>query len=173
MHQVIEDVGDHFAPIEEALANVFILALLGRKEGEQLRELFTLPVRQAGLNLPNPAKRAKDGYRACLECTKAMTASLVARTDLDAIGYASNIKEARALMRKTKALRSLSALKTLCNTEDRYASRHMVRAKETGASIIPQHSQWRCPRQRRVSRQPFAEIRTRSPQTPFDMQRVW
>jgi hypothetical protein len=32
-----------------------------------------------------------------------------------------------------KALRGLSALKTLCNTEDRHASRRMVRAKETVA----------------------------------------
>jgi hypothetical protein len=40
---------------------VFIPVLLGGKEGEQLRELFTLPVRQAGLNLPNPATRAVDG----------------------------------------------------------------------------------------------------------------
>ena len=36
-------------------------------------------------------------------------------------------------MRKTKALRGLSALKTLCNAEDQHASRRMVRAKETGA----------------------------------------
>ena len=45
MHRVIEDVGEHFAPIEEALANVFIPALLGGKEGEQLREF--LPYRFA------------------------------------------------------------------------------------------------------------------------------
>ena len=45
MHRVIEDAGEHFAPIEEALANVFIPALLGGKEGEQLREF--LPYRFA------------------------------------------------------------------------------------------------------------------------------
>jgi hypothetical protein len=56
MHRVVENAGDHFGPIEEALANVFIPALLGGKEGGQLRELFTLPVRQAGLNLPNPRR---------------------------------------------------------------------------------------------------------------------
>ena len=55
MHLVVENAGDHFGPIEEALANVFIPALLGGKEGGQLLEMFTLPVRQAGLNLPNPA----------------------------------------------------------------------------------------------------------------------
>ena len=71
MHRVIvEDIGEHFTPIEEALANVFIPVLLGEKEIEQLRELFTLQVRQAGLNLPNLAKRAS------LECTKALVASL-------------------------------------------------------------------------------------------------
>ena len=44
MHRVIGDIRDHFAPIEEALANVFIPVLLGGKEGAQLQELFTLPV---------------------------------------------------------------------------------------------------------------------------------
>jgi hypothetical protein len=43
MHWV-ENAGDHFGPIEEALANVFIPALLGGKKDGQLRELFTLPV---------------------------------------------------------------------------------------------------------------------------------
>ena len=91
------------------------------------------PVCQAGLNLLNPAKRAGDGCRASLECTKALTASLITCKDLDVNGFASNIKEARAQTRKTKALRGLSALKkTLCNAEDQHASRHMVRAKETG-----------------------------------------
>jgi hypothetical protein len=93
MHQVVENAGDHFGPIEEALANVFISALLGGKDGGQLWELFTLPVRQAGLNLPNPAIRAVDGYRASLEYTKALTASLIDGTDLDANGYAGNVKE--------------------------------------------------------------------------------
>ena len=133
LHQVVENAGDHFEPIEEALANVFIPALLGGKDSGQLRELFTLPVRQAGLNLPNPETQAVDGYRAFLECTKALTASLIAGTDLDANGCAGNVNEARARTRKTKALRGLSTLKTLCNAEPKLVSRRMMRAKETGA----------------------------------------
>jgi hypothetical protein len=133
MHRVIEDLGEYFAPIEEALATVFTPALLRGSEGEQLRDLFTLLVRQAGLNIPNPAKKAGDGYRASLEYTKALTASLLARTDLDAIGYADSVKEARTRTRKMKALRGLFDLMTLCKAEDRYASRRMVRSKETEA----------------------------------------
>jgi hypothetical protein len=115
------------------LANVFIPALLGGKEDGQLRELFTLPVRQAGLNLPNPATRAVDRYRASLECTKALTVSLIDGTDLDANGYAAEVKEVRARTRKTKALRGLSNLMTLCNAEPKLVSRRMLRAKEIGA----------------------------------------
>ena len=37
MHRVIEDAGEHFAPIKEALATVFIPALLGGSETEQLQ----------------------------------------------------------------------------------------------------------------------------------------
>ena len=73
-----------------------------------------------------------DGYRASLEATKALTASLLARTDLDAAGYASTVKEARSRTRKTKALRGLSDLKTLCNAKDKFVSRRMMRSKETG-----------------------------------------
>ena len=68
-----------------------------------------------------------------MECTKALTASLIDGKDLDANGYASNVKEARARTRKTKALRGLSTLKTLCNAEPKLVSRRMMRAKETGA----------------------------------------
>ena len=74
-----------------------------------------------------------DGYRASLECTKALAASLIDGTDLDVNGYAGNVKEARARTLKTKALRGLSTLKTLCNAEHKYVSRRMMRAKETGA----------------------------------------
>ena len=73
MYRVIDNIGEHFGPIEEKLETVFIPALLGGKNGEKLRDL-----------------RAKDGYRASLECTKALTASLIARTDIDATGYASS-----------------------------------------------------------------------------------
>ena len=135
LHRVVENAGDHFGPIEEALANVFIPALLGGKDGGQLRELFTLPVRQAGVNLPNPASRAVDGCRASLECTKALTFSLIDGKDLDANGYAGNVKEARARTRKTKALRGLSTLKTLCNAEHKYVSRRMMRAKRLGRGL--------------------------------------
>ena len=61
-----------------------------------------------------------------------MTASLLARTDLDANGYASTVKEARSRTRKTKALRSLSDLKTTCNAKHKFVSRRMMRSKETG-----------------------------------------
>ena len=43
------------------------------------------------------------------------------------------VKEVQAWTRKTKALRGLSNLKTLCNTEPKLVSRRMLRAKETGA----------------------------------------
>ena len=122
MHRVTGDVGAHFGPIEDALATVFLPALLGGNDGDQLRDLFTLPVRQAGLNLPNPATRAVDGYRASLECTKTLTASLLARTGLDASAYAITVKEARARTRKTKVLRGLSDLQTLCNAQDKLVS---------------------------------------------------
>jgi hypothetical protein len=57
-----------------------------------------------------------------LECTKALTVSLIDGTDLDANGYAADVKEVRARTRKTKALRGLSHLTMLCNAEHKYVS---------------------------------------------------
>ena len=124
-----------FAPIEEALATVFILAILQEREVEpvaHLRDLLALSVCQAGLGIPNPTKTAADGFRASIACTKTLTESLLDHSELDTVSYSSSVTAARTKMRKARTMLGLAELQMLCNAEEPMASQRMIRAKDTG-----------------------------------------
>ena len=125
--------------IEGALATVFLPALPQECEAEtpaHLRDLLALPVCQAGLGIPNPAKKAADGYRASIACTKTLTQSLLDRSDLDTVAYNSSVTDARTQMRKARrALLGLAELQMLCNAEEPVVSRRMKRAKDTDGRL--------------------------------------
>jgi hypothetical protein len=64
LHRVIPDIGNLFVPIEEALNKHFFPALAGKVDiSEILRELFALPVKVAGMAIPNPITSAEINYR--------------------------------------------------------------------------------------------------------------
>ena len=55
MQRVTPGVGEAFGPVDEALREIFVPALFeGLREGVLAREITRLPVKQAGLALPNP-----------------------------------------------------------------------------------------------------------------------
>ena len=83
------------------MATVFLPALLREREAEttaHLRDLLALPVHQAGLGIPNPAKKAAYGYRASIACKMTLTESLLDRSNLDMVTYNSSITEAWTLL---------------------------------------------------------------------------
>ena len=62
----------------------------------------------------NPAKKAGDGYRESVACTKILTESLLNRSDLDTVGYNSSITAARSQkMHKARALLGLAELQEM------------------------------------------------------------
>jgi hypothetical protein len=125
--------------IEEALATVFLPALPQECEAEtpaHLRDLLALPVCQAGLGIPNPAKKAADGYRASIADTKTLTESLLDGSALDTVAYNSSVTNARTQMRKARrALLGLAELQMLCNAEEPVISRRMKLAKHTDGRL--------------------------------------
>ena len=59
MQRVTAGVGDAFGLVEEALRGVFVPALYeGLREGVLQRGITLLPVKQAGLALPDPTQTA-------------------------------------------------------------------------------------------------------------------
>ena len=69
LQRILPNIGKFFAPLEEAIANTFIPALLGTvtvdpSERQLYREFFALPVRKCGLAILNPVKTADAAFDA-------------------------------------------------------------------------------------------------------------
>ena len=70
-------VGEAFGPVEEALQEIFVLALFrGLSEGLSTRENIGLPVKQAGLALPDPVQTAPENYTASCVITGHLVVAL-------------------------------------------------------------------------------------------------
>ena len=141
VQRVVPDCGDEFAPIEAAIANVFLPALFSAPlaEIEPLRELLALSPKQAGLGLPDPTTTAAAGYAASLGCTEDLTTSLQQRTELDTPAYTA---AARRIRREFSDGRKSSEEMTFARLEkaaDRETAKRLDRSRKTGAwlSAIP------------------------------------
>ena len=61
VQRVTSGVGDSFGPVEEAIKETFVPALFeGLQEGVPDRGVTVLPVKQAGLALPDPSQMAPE-----------------------------------------------------------------------------------------------------------------
>ena len=65
LQRVVGGIGHHFAPVEDSIRTTFLPALLESKEiDDDLRRIFSLPVKHAGIALPNPTTTAPHNYSA-------------------------------------------------------------------------------------------------------------
>ena len=65
LQRVVGGIGHHFAPVENSIRTTFLPALLESKEiDDDLRRIFSLPVKHAGIALPNPTTTASHNYSA-------------------------------------------------------------------------------------------------------------
>ena len=77
MQRVTPGVGAAFGPVEEALWDFFFLALFrGLTEGLPTRENTSLPVKQAGMAIPDPVKTAPENWTASYVITGHLVAAL-------------------------------------------------------------------------------------------------
>ena len=75
VQRTIPDIEDLFQPLEECLRSEFIPSLLGRAVSDTEREIFELPTKLGGLNIPNPVHTASKEY----EWSKTLTHSLASK----------------------------------------------------------------------------------------------
>ena len=70
IQRTIPDISQLFAPLENAIREKLIPALVGRKINNIEREIFSLPVRYGGMNILNPMERADQEFRASVYITE-------------------------------------------------------------------------------------------------------
>ena len=73
VQRTIPNIEHLLSPLEDAISEILIPALIGRKVSSMEREILALPVRYGGLSLYDPSKTCSREYR----CSKAITAPLV------------------------------------------------------------------------------------------------
>ena len=77
VQRVTPGVGETFGPVEEALREIFVPELFrGLLEGLPKRENTRLPVKQAGLALPDPVQTALENWTVSCVITVHLVAAL-------------------------------------------------------------------------------------------------
>ena len=73
IQRTIPDIKDLFEPLEEAIREIFIPAIIGRKISDLERKIFSLLVRFGGMGIPNPVQCADREYGTSVAVTKNLT----------------------------------------------------------------------------------------------------
>ena len=71
------NVQHYFGPLEEAIREKLIPAIIGRKVSDVERKLLSLPVRMGGLGIQNPVLTAETEFRNSSIVTKSLTRLIV------------------------------------------------------------------------------------------------
>ena len=75
--QTVLEVGEHLGLVEEALANTFLMKLLGLDSiSGMLRKILALGAKRAELKIKNPTEVADERHRTSLACTEYLVESL-------------------------------------------------------------------------------------------------
>ena len=140
VQRVCKDVGAFFEPIEKAITEDFLPALLGSKtEASSHRELFCLPIKSSGLALPNPHVTASANYLASTLMNSHLLASLRGSVTFRSADHAYVTKENRAELKLRRSQECESELKRLSQTMTPAKCRTLMQGNKTGQwlSILP------------------------------------
>ena len=82
IQRTIEGISELFKPLEDAISQSLIPAILGRKVNTLERDMLALPLRHGGLGIQNPTKTSDREYEASKKITKQLT-ELILNQDQD------------------------------------------------------------------------------------------
>ncbi|PFX13573.1 hypothetical protein AWC38_SpisGene22326, partial [Stylophora pistillata] len=78
--RTLPDVQDLLEPLEEAISQVLIPAIVGRKCSKLDRDVLALPVRLGGLSLSNPCHEAAREHASSIQVTSSLVEHIMAQT---------------------------------------------------------------------------------------------
>ena len=79
MVRAVPDLAKAMQPLEDAIRQQFIPALLGRTINDLERELFSLPARFAGLGIANPCTQCEKQFKSSEELTAPLLELILAQ----------------------------------------------------------------------------------------------
>ena len=143
LQRVVGNVANHFIPLEKAIRDKFLPALMGEPSlaDEYRRPLSTLPVKYAGMALPDPTLTADDNHStSSLVCGHLVQAM---RSDCDvtysSVDHISTRKEVVAAVKERQAVKYEAKLKEITSKLDPDTARMVKRGRLCGQwlSVMP------------------------------------
>ena len=136
MQRVTPGVGDAFGPVEAALREIFVPALYeGLREGVTERGITRLPVKQAGLALPDPSQTAPENCTASCVITGHLVAALRGQVEFQTSDHSACLWEGGTDVRRWGQSRSEEALTVAMDGAPVFHARCMRRSEKIGAWI--------------------------------------
>ena len=119
VQRVVQEGGDLFEPVEEMICNKFLPQLLGSEFTPEDRAVFALPVKFAGLGIPNPTATAKNAFRTSKRPASHLTDAISGQGEMDHITHGQVVMEARTEHRGSRRQEHAANLNsTLANFAD-------------------------------------------------------
>jgi hypothetical protein len=134
VQRVTKDIGPAFAELEKLLASSFLPSPFGdpNVDGDQRRELSCLPVKWAGLALPNPASSAKTNYDASILMCSHLLAALRGVETFRSADHQAVIADVKLELATHNQARHASELDSLASKLSCDERRTILRGRETG-----------------------------------------
>ena len=111
VHQVTPGIGNDFCLVEKALRETFVPDLFeGLGDGVPERGVTRLPVKQAGLSLPNPTQTAPENWTASCVITGNLVAALRGQVEFRTADHSDCLREGRTEVRRRVQQRAEEAL---------------------------------------------------------------
>ena len=132
-YRTIPNISQLFGPLEEAIRENFIPALIGRKISDLERRFLALPVRLGGIGIPNPIITADTEYGISASITKNLADAIILQVkDFDNFDHNITVETTKQMKTfKEDSLREeLDDILTHC-TE--VMKRNILLAQEKGA----------------------------------------
>ena len=141
MQRVTPGIGDAFVPVEEEIAKAFLPALFeGVGDGALGRAITRLPVKQAGMALPDPTRTAPDNWQASCVITGHLVSALRGQVTLRMADHAACLRDGKAAVRQHSVAKAMASLETTIARAPVEVTRRLRRATKTGAWLTVQPS---------------------------------
>ena len=155
LQRTVPDISEMFRPMEVAIRNKFIPALIGRPISYLERRIFALPYRYGGLAIRNPVIMSEEEYRASKTITAELTKSIVnQQKEISSINDVA-VKLAKEKFRKGKEEKLKNNFENICKLLPESDRKYLQTAAERCISMVgcPTSSKpWILSEQKRISR---------------------
>jgi hypothetical protein len=135
LQRVTPDIAPAFAPLETAIATVFLPALLDAsvEEVAKIRPLLALPTRLGGLGIPDPTTTGESCFAASTASTNLLQGSLVAGDPLCATEHRRDASNGRLAAKAHQRRASEGRLAAILDGSRPMVQRRITRSAKTGA----------------------------------------